>query len=395
MIIEVILGVLTGIVLGLIPSLHINFVSYLFISFSIFLIFPNHLFFFLSLSISQLITNYIPQTFFSVPNTENIMSLFPLHRLFLKQQAYDGIFLCFLGSFFGSLFSILLFPLLFLFFTFFIGFNFLISFAIIFTILSFIFSQKTLKEKLIIFLIIFSSGILGLFTLKYNYFVKEPLFICVMGLFTFPLLLKSIFEKNSKTIYQKTTLSILPSLKNSSLYSFFGSLATLFVILVPSFSSSLGAVIFSRFKEKISTYNYLIIFSSISISALIFSYFLAMFFNKPRLGYFAILLSEKLVLFKTDLVLYISAIILTVSLTILILLSLIKDIILFFNSQNLNRLNLIVLIVSFIFIIYLSDFKTLLVFFLSVLIGFLPLIFNKSRVYLMGYIMLPTLLFYL
>ncbi len=395
MIIEVILGVLTGIVLGLIPSLHINFVSYLFISFSIFLIFPNHLFFFLSLSISQLITNYIPQTFFSVPNTENIMSLFPLHRLFLKQQAYDGIFLCFLGSFFGSLFSILLFPLLFLFFTFFIGFNFLISFAIIFTILSFIFSQKTLKDKLIIFFIIFSSGLLGLFTLKYNYFVKEPLFICVMGLFTFPLLLKSIFEKKHNNIYQKTNHSFLPSLENSYFYSFFGSLASLFVILVPSFSSSLGAVIFSRFKEKISTYNYLIIFSSISISALIFSYFLAMFFNKPRLGYFAILLSEKLVLFKTDLVLYISAILLTVSLTIFILLSIVKDIIFFFNSKNLNNLNIIVLIISFIFIISLSDFKTFIVFFLSVLIGFVPLVFNKSRVYLMGYIMLPTLLFYL
>ncbi len=84
MILEIILGVITGFLFGLIPSMHINFVSYLFLYFGLFLVFPDKFYFFLSLSIYQLITSYLPQTFFSVPNTENIMSLFPLHKMFLK-----------------------------------------------------------------------------------------------------------------------------------------------------------------------------------------------------------------------------------------------------------------------------------------------------------------------
>jgi len=394
MILQLLLGVVTGILFGLIPALHINFVSYLFLYFSLFLIFPNHFYFFLAISLSQLITSYIPQTFFSVPNTENIMSLFPLHRLFLEQKAYQGIFLCFLGSFFGSLFSILLLPFLFLLFSSLLGFNLFISLAILFTFASFIFYQKTLKEKFIVFIILFSSGLLGLFTLKYNYFVKEPLFICVIGLFTFPLLLKSIFEKPKKVI-QKIPTSFSYPKKRSFLFSFFGSLMSLVIILVPSFSSSLGGVLFSRIKKNISTNDYVVLFSSISISALIFSYFLAMFFNQPRLGYIAILLSEKLVLQKSDVFLFITAIVLAVSITILILFSLLKEVIHFLNNQDLNKLNLLILIISFIFIIFITDFKSLLVFTLSILIGFIPLQYNKSRVYLMGYIMLPTLLFYL
>lgn len=394
MIFEIILGVLLGFVLGLIPSIHINFISYIFLYFGLFLVFPDKFYFFISLSISQLITSYLPQTFFSVPNTENIMSLFPLHRMFLKGEAFSALFLTFLGSFFGCVFAVVLLPLLFLIFSSLIGFSYFVSLAILFVFASFIFSQDSLKEKIIVFFILLSSGTLGLLTLKYNYFLKEPLFVCVVGLFTLPLLIKSIFEK-SKQVYQSNNSPLFFSTKKTLFFSFIGSIASLFIILVPSFSSSQAGTLVSRIKQNLSTKEYIILFSSISISALIFSYFLAMFFYKPRLGYIAILMLENQVLQKTDIFFFILCVLLSVSLIILFLNSILKEIIFFINRLNLRLINIFILIFVILLVIFISSAKSLPFLLLSFIIGSLPIYYGKTRVLLMAYIMLPTLLFYL
>jgi len=393
-VLEIIIGVFLGIVFGLIPSLHVNFISYMFLYFGLFLVFPDSFLFFISLSISQLITSYLPQTFFSVPNTENIMSLFPLHRMFLEKEAYQAIFLSFLGSFLGAIFAILLLPFLFLIFSSLIGFNYFVSFAILFVFSSFIFYEKTLKDKLVVFFILLSSGSLGLLTLKYNFFLKDPLFVCVVGLFTLPLLLKSIFEKQKKVV-QKTNSLLSFCSKKALIFSFIGSLASLFIILVPSFSSSQAGTMVSRIKKNLSTKEYIILFSSISISALIFSYFLAMFFYKPRLGYIAILMLENLVLKKSEVFLFVITVILSVSITILILNSILKNIVLFINKQNLLKINIFIFLFCVFLVIGFSGFIALPFLLLSFIIGSIPIHFQKSRVLLMAYIMLPTLLFYL
>jgi TctA family transporter len=394
MILDIILGIFLGILFGFIPSLHINFAAYLFLYFGLFLVFPDKLFFFLSLSVAQLITSYLPQTFFSVPNTENIMSLFPLHRLFLERKAHEAIFLTFLGSFFGSIFALLLLPLLYLLFTSLIGFNYFVSFAILFVFFSFIFSEKTIKDKVIVFFILSSSGLLGLLTLKYNIFIKEPLFVCVVGLFTLPLLLKSIFEKKI-LVKQEVLEKVSFNTKDSIGLSFIGSLASMFIILVPSFSSSQAGTIVSRIKRNLSSREYIILFSSISISALIFSYFLAMFFYKPRLGYIAILLQESLIIPRFEVILFVVTIILSVCFTLLILQSILKNIVHFINNLNLNKVNIFIFIFCILLVILTSKLISLPILFLSAVIGYFPLHYNKSRVLLMAYIMLPTLLFYL
>ncbi len=395
MIFDIILGCFLGFIFGLIPSLHINFISYLFLYFGLFLVFPDKFYFFLSLSISQLITSYLPQTFFSVPNVENIMNLFPLQRLFLKGEALKAIFITFVGSFFGAIFAILLLPFLYLLFSSLIGFHFFISFAILFVLLSFVYYQENLKERIIVIFIILSSGLLGILTLKYNVFLKESLFVCVVGLFTLPLLFKSIFEKQTR-VFQKINLKeIKLNLKKSMIFSFMGSLASMFIILVPSFSSSQAGTMVSRIKRNLSSEEYILLFSSISISALIFSYFLAMFFYKPRLGYFAILLLEKQIIPRTEIFFFIITVLLSVCLILFILKSIIKDIIVFINKQNLTKINVFILIFSIVLVFLISGIKALPILFLSAVIGYLPLHYKKSRVILMAYIMIPTLLFYL
>jgi TctA family transporter len=394
MLIDIIVGVCAGVLFGLIPALHINFVAYLFLYFGLFTIFPDRFYFFLSISISQLITSYLPQTFFSVPNVENIMHLFPLHRLYLKGKAFNALLLTFIGSFFGAIFAILLLPFLYLLFSSLIGFNYFVSFAIIFVFLSFLYFEKTMFDRLIVFFILLSSGALGIFTLKYNFGLKEPLFVCVIGLFSLPLLLKSIFEKPviSK---QVINANFNYPLNKSLWWSFIGSISSLFIILVPSFSSSQASTIVSRFKSNLSSNIYLILFSSISISALIYSYFLAIFFNKPRLGYIAVLLTKNQIILKIDLILYVVAIILSVGITIFILSSILENTVYFFSYLNLNLFNIIIFIFCVLLVIFISGLSAIPFLLLSYIIGSIPLQYNKSRVLLMGYIMLPTLLFYL
>lgn len=395
MILDIVLGVIVGFLFGLIPTLHINFVSQLFLLLGLFVVFPDKFYFFLSIAIAQQVTSYIPQTFFSVPNTENIMALFPLHRLFLKGEALLALFLTFIGSFFGALFAILLLPFLFLLFSSLIGFNYFVSFAIIFTLLSFLYFEKSLKGRLIILFIILSAGCLGLLTLKYNVSLKEPLFVCVVGLFTLPLLLKSIFEKKKRVIQRTNLKKLNLKTKKSILLSFFGTLASLLIILVPSFSSSQASTIVSRIKRNLSSKEYIILFSSVSMSALIFSFFLAMFFYKPRLGYVAILLLENQIPPRQEIFLFIITILISLSLILLILNSLIKEITMFINKINLNKANISILIIACLLVFFISNPFSILILILSTLIGYVPIHYQKSRVILMAYIMIPTLLFYI
>jgi putative membrane protein len=245
---------------------------------------------------------------------------------------------------------------------------------------------------LVVFSIIVLSGTLGIFTLKLNYFFKSPLLVCVTGLFAFPMLIKSLFDKPSY-IKQEKKITTIPN-KNIFL-TLFGSLSALLIILIPSFSSSQAAVIVSKIKQNLNKSEYLILFSSISISALIFSYFLAINFYKPRLGYIAILLLENQIPIQVNYLVFSVSLILSVSLSILLVYLVLDKIIDFVNTHNIHFLNIIALVISFTIVLLISGFNSIFLLLLSILIGFLPIQFNKSRVILMGYIMIPTLLFYI
>jgi TctA family transporter len=206
------------------------------------------------------------------------------------------------------------------------------------------------------------------------------------------MLIYSVYQK-PVYIIQKNNLCKI-SFKKSVFFGFLGSLVSLFIILIPSFSSSQASTLVSKFK-KLSSNEYLLIFSSISISALLFSFFLAINFFKPRLGYIAILLNNSILPINFDYFLFSLSSLLSCVFIILIILFFLDKIIYFINSFNIYKLNFIILIFSIIIVFLISGFKSLPLLILSTAIGFLPLIFNKSRIILMSYIMIPTLLFYI
>jgi TctA family transporter len=167
------------------------------------------------------------------------------------------------------------------------------------------------------------------------------------------------------------------------------------MIIVPSFSSSQASLLLSKIKIKLNEGEYLIIFSSVAISALFFSFFLAINFYKPRLGYIAILLSNNILgknisNFCLGITLFLS-----LCLSILLIVFTYKKIIDVISKFNLKIVNIFLILFVFALVILLFGIKSIPLLILSTSIGFLPILFGVDRVILMSYIMIPTILFYI
>ncbi len=390
---EIMLGVICGFIIGLIPNMHLNTISYIFLLVGFYNLIYSNSFFFISLAISQTITSYIPTTIFGIPTSESVMHLFPLQKLALEGRAKAGIYFCLVGSFFGGIIALFFLPFLYFLFAILFNFNIFIYGCIIFILFLFIFQEKDIKTKLVVMSIIIFSGTIGILTLKFNYFIKEPLVVCFAGLFAIPFLIESIF-RNSPFVKQRVGDNIF-DFKSSLIDSVLGAVGALFLIIIPSFSSSQASLFISKIKAEITPEQYLIIYSSVVMCSIIFSFFLAIYFFKPRIGYVAILLSQNIVSINLSLVYFIITIILSVGGSILLVGFTYENIIDLMSKFNVRAINMIVLGFIIFIVILISGIEVIPLLFLCAGIGFLPILFNINRIILLSYIMMPTLLFYI
>src|SRR3989344_277670 len=112
LIIALIIGVLIGTITGLTPGLHINLIiTFLSLSFFEKIIssnpFPMSIFI-VSLSITHIITDFIPSILLGAPEEDSYLSILPGHRMLLEGRGYEAITLCI----YGSISSILFIPFL-------------------------------------------------------------------------------------------------------------------------------------------------------------------------------------------------------------------------------------------------------------------------------------------
>ena len=229
--------------------------------------------------------------------------------------------------------------------------------------------------------------------MKFNYFIKEPLVVCFAGLFAIPFLIESIF-KNSPYIKQRGENNIF-DFKSSLVNSVLGGLGALFLIIIPSFSSSQASLFISKIKAEVASEQYIIIYSSVVMCSLIFSFFLAIYFFKPRIGYVAILLSQNVISINLPLFYFIITVLLSVGGAILLVLFTYGAVIDLISKFNVRSINAILLVFIIFVVILISGIETIPLLFLCTGIGFLPLLFNLNRIVLLSYIMVPTLLFYI
>jgi putative membrane protein len=391
LILALLIGVLAGTFTGLIPGIHLNIVavSVLSIAFvsnistTVFLVFIS------AMAITHTFIDFIPATFLGAPDEDTGLSILPGHELLLKGDGHHAIRLTLLGSTIATIsliflvpLFILLMPKIYLFLQRMMGF-FLIWISI------FLISQakKTKTKAIIIFLL---AGFLGLASM--NLGLQQPLLPLLTGLFGTSTIIHSIksktlvpkqkikkFKLNKKILIKPTIATVLVS----PICSFF-----------PGLGSSQAAIIGSEITGELDREQFLILVGSINTLVMSISFVTLFLFQKSRTGA-ASAISQLTKLTTTDITIILTTVLCATILAIPIALNASKIIAKHIHKIPYTKISFIVLVALIIIVAYFTGVVGLLALTVSTLLGLTCIEFEARRSFLMGAILIPTIIFYL
>lgn len=397
LLLEVLCGVALGFVLGLIPNIHINLIGYIFSLFGAFVFFKENFYFFFSLCVSQTLTSIIPSFIFYTQTQDVLFSPFLGQTPANPSETKALLLLSFLAFFLGGIFSVLFLPFFYLLFLLFSDFYFLIFLVLLLSLIFLIFQEKENSFRLIVLAIIIFSGTLGVFTLKFNFFFKEPLIPCVFGLFAMPSILLILFSGKKEGDFKSKVVQEIMCFKQIVYLSFLGTLFSSTIAIFPSLSPGLAMTFANTFKENKSSKETVVLFSSILSSVLLIYFFLAVVFNKSRIGFISFLQINNILpkVVFADLLLLAFVFLIVVGLTVTLAYFCLDSIFIELNKLDKKTVLFLVLIFSIFIIFVFSGIGGLFLVVVSGGIGFLPIVYNKNRLALMSYLILPTILFFI
>lgn len=244
---SLLLGTLAGVILGtlsgLIPGLHTNTFAAAISAASV----PLALVFgadgicclLISCMIVHTFLDAVPSTFIGVPDADTVLSVLPAHQIYLSGKGEEAVRLSALGSLWGFVYAI---PLFAAFYFVLPMFQTEIDWAIGLVILTaaglLIVFSKTPFWALLMFLV---SGLLGVFSMRFSYFsfgvfgAGEVLLPLLTGLFGIPVLLHAL---RANPAYAEQSFSgIFVSKKETAVNTIKGTFAGAIVGWLPGFSS--------------------------------------------------------------------------------------------------------------------------------------------------------------
>ena len=236
-------GVILGTISGLIPGLHTNTFAAVISAASV----PLAMVFgaegicclLVSCMIVHTFLDAVPSTFIGVPDADTVLSVLPAHRLYLSGKGEEAVRLSALGSLWGFVYAM---PLFAAFYFVLPMFQTEIDWAIGLVILTaaglLIVFSKTPFWALLMFLV---SGLLGVFSMRFSYFsfgvfgAGEVLLPLLTGLFGIPVLLHAL---RANPAYAEQSFSgIFVSKKETAVNTIKGTFAGAIVGWLPGFSS--------------------------------------------------------------------------------------------------------------------------------------------------------------
>ncbi len=236
-------GVILGTISGLIPGLHTNTFAAVISAASV----PLAMVFgaegicclLVSCMIVHTFLDAVPSTFIGVPDADTVLSVLPAHRLYLSGKGEEAVRLSALGSLWGFVYAM---PLFAAFYFVLPMFQNEIDWAIGLVILTaaglLIVFSKTPFWALLMFL---ASGLLGVFSMRFSYFsfgifgAGEVLLPLLTGLFGIPVLLHAL---RAEPAYAEQSFSgLFVSRKDTVWNTIKGTFAGAIVGWLPGFSS--------------------------------------------------------------------------------------------------------------------------------------------------------------
>ena len=395
LILALILGIIAGTFTGLSPGIHINLVSSLLVlSLGAFSSLPliSLAVFIVSMSIAHTFLDFIPSIYLGAPEDDTFLAILPGHEMLQKGEGHTAVMITLIGSLFALPFVVLLSPL----FIYFLpavysSIKSLMPFILIFLSFYIIFRD----DDFILGFIVFSlAGFLGYVTL--NLPINESLMPLLTGLFGTSSLIVSLQSKTPKIRKQKLSkfrFSILS--RKEYLEASAASLlsAPIFSIL-PGISSGHSATFGSELIPQ-SRKGFLFMSGAINTLIMSLSYVTLYAINKSRSGTSVAISNILPKLTQSDLVIILSAIVLSGILSFIIGIFLSRYLSLVFNKINYKKLTLFVLLFLFALNFIFSGWLGLVVLITSTSLGIFAIESSSRRINLMGALIVPTIIYFL
>jgi len=397
LIISFFLGILAGTFTGLIPGIHINLVAISILSITSITSLPITilLIFITSMSITHTFIDFIPSIFLGAPDEDTGLGILPGHELLIKGQGHHAVKLTLMGSTIAIISLILIVPIFILFTPKIFPFiQRMMAFFLIWIALFLIYKEKDTpdlkKRKTKAIIIFILAGFLGLTTL--NMGIEQPLLPLLTGLFGTSTIINSI---RSKTIVPKQTIEKLRINKKELIKP---TIATILVSPICSFFPGLGssqaAIIGSEVTGKLNREQFLILLGSVNTIVMSISFVTLFLFQKSRTGS-AAAISQVTQLSSSNLTTILITILLSAIIAIPISLSISKFIAKRIHKIPYTTISYIILIFLIAIIIYFTGILGLTILTVSTILGLTAIEFQTRRSFLMGAILIPTIIFYL
>jgi putative membrane protein len=320
----------------------------------------------------------------------------PGHRLLLEGRGREAIKLTIIGGLGCLIISLILITLLASYFQLLYTITRpYIQYLLILVILFMILSEKKLKKIALSSFIIIITGLMGLIVLNSRIAGQQNiLFPALTGLFGMSTLIINLFEK-SKIPKQNADSRLLISVKEMIKAMLLGSFAGIIIGFLPAISISETATIVQYLGGIGGSRGFLVTVSGIHAVHDVFSIISLYLLGNPRSGTGVAIgqILGNLTLFDTTFI--IGIILFTAGIASLISLYLSRIIPRFLEKVNQKTLSLLIISLLVFMVFVLTSVLGLLILFTSTSIGILCAHMKVRRSHCMGFLLIPTLFFFI
>lgn len=388
------IGCVIGIFTGITPGIHINLVSVLILSLSPWLlqyVSPLTLgLVIVGMTIVHTFLDSIPATFLGAPDSDEVLSVLPGHRLLLEGKGYEAVTRTVIGTLAAAILMIVITPVLILLI------NHLYplikeKISIILLTLCIFFIWKEPRSKLWALLVFMLAGVLGIITLTFG--LKDPLFPLFSGLFGTAGLLLSINDKvnipEQKISFPEVTKKEGFSTITSAVIT--GSLCSMLPGLGPSQAAMIGA----QFTKTMTGPTFLILNSALNMVNMMMSFVTLYAIDKGRNG--AIVVVGQIIgkIGKEELLLLIAAVLIALGIGTYLTLALTKAFSRLMTKINYKKVCISIIVFVTGLVVFLTGWQGIVIYLTATSLGLLPPLKNVGRSHMMGCLLLPIILFLL
>ena len=386
------IGIFFGIITGLTPGIHTNLVSATLVaSLALFSNIPTSslIIFIVALAVTNTFIDFIPSIYLGAPEEDTALSTMPGHQMLMYGDDHKAFLLTLIGGVIAVFSLIIITPLFILLIPKIYPFieRMMGWFLIIISILLILNEKNSKVGATIIFIL---SGFLGIASL--NSSVEEPLLPLLTGLFGSSTLIYSI---KSKTIIPEQMINKIKIDKKELIKP---TITTMIVSPICSFLPGLGssqaAIIGSQITKNQTREQFLILLGSINTLVVSVSFITLFLIQKARTGA-ASAISQVTILSNQDVIIMILTIILTTIIVFPISIWMSKIFAKNINKIDYTKISFVTLIFITIITFYFAGIFGILIFITSTILGLTCIELNIRKGFLMGCLLIPTILFYL